>query len=280
VPLPSEPDPRKTTVVVTGASSGIGEAVAAELAARGYGLSLVARRRERLRDIAARLKDAHGVTVRTHAFDLAEDEHRDRLLAQLERDRREVIGLVNNAGTGAFGRVADHDPAEETNVVRTNLLALHDLTVRVLPGLIERGGGAILNVGSILGFAPIPQNATYAATKAFIASFSESLHTELAGTGVSCTVVHPGPTRTAVFAESGAQGLAGRGPGLFWQDPEEVARAGVDAMARGGRSVIPGWTNKLAVLGLRNTLRTPFLPLARAAQSAPVRRLLTDDGER
>jgi hypothetical protein len=273
------PNPTPDThVLVTGASSGIGEAFARELAARGHGLTIVARRREILEALAAELEGEHGVTVAVHAADLADERARAALVAAVRRDPRTLAGLVNNAGVGAFGRVADHAIEEEQRVVRLNLVALHDLCLTFLPDLVEQGEGAICNVSSVLAFAPIPQNATYAATKAFATSFSEALHTELIGTGVSCTAVHPGPTKTAVFDASGAPGAAGKGPDLFWQEGSDVAKDGVRAMEKGSRAVVPGLTNKLIALGFRSTLRTPFLPLARAAQSLPVRRALGVDG--
>ena len=151
------PDPHPdATVVVTGASAGIGEALARELAARGHGLSLVARRGPLLDELAGELEDAHGVEVSVHVADLGEDEERLRLLDELADDGREVAGLCNNAGIGAFGRVADHDPEVEERLVRLNVLALHSLTTRLIGPMVERGAGAILNVGSIFAFAPIP----------------------------------------------------------------------------------------------------------------------------
>ena len=130
--------------------------------------------------------------------------------------------------------------------MRLNVVALHDLTTRLLRPMVDRGEGAILNVGSIFAFAPIPQNASYAATKAFVGSFSEALHAELSGTGVSCSVLSPGPTRTGAFEASGAPELAGLGPGLLWQDAGAVAHAGVDAMEAGRRTSVPGLVNKAA----------------------------------
>jgi uncharacterized protein len=267
------PDPTPdSTVLITGASSGIGEAIARDLAARGYGLTLVARSRDKLEALARELEAEHGVEVDVHVTDVSRDRGRAKLLRDVRGGERTVIGLCNNAGTGAFGHVLEHEPEEDETVFRTNALALFDLTNHLARDMVERGEGAILNTGSILAFAPIPQNATYAATKAFITSFSEALHTELAGSGVSCTTVNPGPTRTAVFDRSGAPGLSGAGPGVLWQDPEDVARDAVAAMVAGRRSVIPGLTNKLAVLGLSSTPRTALLPFMRVAQSAPVRR--------
>ena len=262
-----------STVLITGASSGIGEAMARELAGRGYNVTLVARRRDRLEALARDLRDEHGVEVDVRVADISRDRARSRLVREL-RGGRTVVGLANNAGVGAFGHILDHDAEDEEAVFRLNALALFDLTNQLIREMAERGEGAVLNTGSILAFAPIPQNATYAATKAFITSFSEALHTELLGTGVSCTTVNPGPTRTEVFDQSGAEGAAGFGPGLFWQDPEDVAREAVAAMVAGRRSVIPGWTNKVASLYLNLTPRTALLPVMRMAQSGPVRRFL------
>jgi short-subunit dehydrogenase len=187
---------------------------------------------------------------------------------------RTLVGLCNNAGVGAIGHALEHAPSEEESVFRLNALALFDLTNQLARDMVERGSGAVLNTASILAFAPIPQNATYAATKAFVASYSEALHTELSGSGVSVTTVNPGPTRTPVFEASGAAGAAGAGPGIFWQDAEDVAGPAVEGMIRGERSVIPGLTNKLAVLGLSFTPRAALLPLSLAAQSTRVRKLL------
>lgn len=262
-----------TTVLITGASSGIGEALAREIASLGHNVSLVARRRPKLEALARDLRAEHGVEVDVHAADVSRDRARSRLLRDV-RGGRTVVGLCNNAGIGAFGHILDHSVEEEEAMFRTNALALFDLTNHLVRDMVERGEGAVLNTASILAFAPIPQNATYAATKAFIVSFSEALHTELLGTGVSCTTVNPGPTRTAIFDNSGAQGAAGFGPGIFWQDAEDVAEAAVAGMLGGRRSVTPGLTNKAAAFGLRFSSRTAMLPITRLAQSAPVRRAL------
>jgi short-subunit dehydrogenase len=175
-----------------------------------------------------------------------------------------VIGVVNNAGQAGFGDLVEHDAAAEEGIFRTNALALFDITNHFARDLVERGEGAILNVGSITAFAPFPNNATYAATKAFVQSFSEALHEELSGTGVSCTVVSPGPTRTPIWERSDGGGLEGLGGPLLWQTAEEVARDAVDGMIRGRRTVVPGLTNKVASLGYRFTPRTALLPVTRA----------------
>jgi len=275
LPNPS-PD---TTVLITGASSGIGEALARCVAALGHNVALVARRKAMLEELAASLRSDHGVEVDVHPADLSRDRARSKLLRDLSGGR-DVVGVCNNAGIGAFGHVLSHEVAEEETMVRTNALALFDLTNHLVRPMVERGEGAILNTGSILAFAPIPQNATYAATKAFIVSFSEALHTELQGTGVSCTTVNPGPTRTPIFDHSGAPGAAGFGPGVFWQDASDVAEAGVAGMLAGRRSVTPGLTNKAAAFGLRFSSRTALLPITRLAQSEPVRRALLGTEQR
>ena len=269
MPLPN-PSP-DTTVVVTGASSGIGEAIARELSKRGYGLTLVSRRRKVLRALADELP----TEARVLPYDLVKDGDRTRLLAEL-REGPTVIGLANNAGTAQFGSVVEHEPAEESQVVRLNVLAFHELAVELGRDMVERGEGAILNAGSITGFAPFPNNATYAATKAFVQSFSEALHAELSGTGVSCTVASYGPVRTDVWRRSGWE-VANVGGDLLWQNPPEAARAAVDAMVAGRRTVTPGLTNKVAAFGFSRVPRTAWLPLTRALQSAPARRILASD---
>src|SRR4051812_29169066 len=203
------PDPADT-VVITGASSGIGADLALELAARGYGLTLVARRERRLAELAERVRGEHGVEVDMRVCDLVDDEQRRELIAALRSDdARRFVGVCNNAGVGSVGDVVELDPDHEVRIVRLNALAVHELTVRLLGDLVEQGTGAILNVASVNGFQPLPGAATYSATKAFVISFSEALHTELAGTGVSCTVLSPGGTRTEIWERSGAASVQG-----------------------------------------------------------------------
>ena len=256
MPLPTAAGP-ETKILVTGASSGIGEAIARELAERGYDLILVARRRDRLEALAAELD----VGVEVLGADLASDRARGRVI----RAASGVIGVVNNAGQAGFGDLVDHGPEREEAIFRTNALALFDVTNRLVRELVGRGEGAILNVGSITAFAPFPHNATYAATKAFVQSFSEALHEELSGTGVSCTVVSPGPTRTGIWDKSDGAAIEGLGGPLLWQTAEQVAREAVEGMIAGRRTVLPGLTNKVASLGYRFTPRTALLPLTRAA---------------
>ncbi len=267
-PLPGRP------VVVTGASAGIGEALAAELASRGYDLVLVARRRGRLRALRRTLHDRYRVHVESLPADLADPESRAGLAQALSS--RELAGLCNNAGLGSFGPYLDTDPEHLGTMIELNTAALSQLTAAVLPGMVERGDGAVLNVASILGHGPQPYHAAYAATKAFAITLSEAVHTELAGTGVSVSVLSPGPVRTEIFAGSNAEALRDLGPGFLWQEPEEVARAAVDAMERGARTEVPGLVNALAAAGARHLPRTISMPLLRAIGGAlpDVRRLL------
>lgn len=256
------PPPSLTsTVVVTGASAGIGAELARALAARGYGLTLVARREDRLAALAAELRAAHGVEAETQACDLADAAARERLIATVRDGEREVVGLCNNAGLGSVGRFHALPLRREREQVRINVDALHHLTGALLPDMVARGAGAVLNVSSLAGFQPLPGMATYAATKAFVTSFSEAVHAELAGTGVSVTAVCPGPVHTEFGALAGAP--EGELPGVVYTDAGKVAREAVDAMLAGRRSVVPGPLGRVAGLGGRLVPRSLLLPAAR-----------------
>ena len=261
------PAPRaNTTVVVTGASSGIGEAFARELASRGHGVTLIARRREELQRIKRDLESEQDVAVRYHVADLAKPRARKAAAEAIREDGLEVAGLINNAGVGRFGRFHELDGELLNSLVALNVNALHELTLDFLPGMVERGKGAILNVASILGHGPVPNNASYSASKAFVLTLSEAVHTELTGTGVSCTAFSPGPVRTDAIAESGVEDVVPvPTPGILFADVEGTARAGVDAMEAGRRTAIPGLANQLFAAGGRYLPRTVTLPLAFAA---------------
>ncbi|HWT22752.1 MAG TPA: SDR family oxidoreductase, partial [Solirubrobacteraceae bacterium] len=195
-----------STVVVTGASAGIGAELARELAERAYNLVLVARRAEPLDALAGELRLTHGVHVDVEPVDLADAPARVALVARLEAGEREVVGVCNDAGFGSIGRFADLPLEREQDIVRVNVEALHHLTGAFLPRMVEQGIGAILNVASTAAFQPLPGFATYAASKAFVQSFSEAVHAELAGTGVSVTCLSPGPTRTRFGKVAGLSG--------------------------------------------------------------------------
>jgi short-subunit dehydrogenase len=253
------PDP-SATCVVTGASAGIGEELARQLAARGHGLTLVARRRERLEELAGELRAARGVEVAVHDCDLADDAARAGLIATLRGGERRVAVLCNNAGYGSFGRFHEQPPEREVAMVRVNVLALHELTATFLPEMVKRRRGAVLDVGSLAGFQPQPHNATYAATKAFVNSFSEAVASELAGTGVSMTVLCPGPVDTEFGEVAGVAEIEGRLPGFMSQSAEDVARAGIEGMEKGKRMVFPGLAENAVAHAGRLVPRSLLLP--------------------
>jgi hypothetical protein len=173
-----------------------------------------------------------------------------------------VAGVCNNAGFGTFGRLHELDRARETEEVRVNVVALHELTCAFLPGMVERGTGAVLNVASVAAYQPLPMNATYSATKAFVLSFSEAVHAELSGTGVSCTALCPGPVSTEFVDVAGVEADASDLPGFVWASAQDVARAGVQGMVRGRRTVVPGVGPRLLATGGRFAPRSVLLPVA------------------
>lgn len=246
-------------VVVTGASSGIGLAIARGLARRGYPLTLVARRRGRLDDLADELRRAHAIAVDVVPLDLADSEARGELLDRLSG--RPIAGLVNSAGFGTNGPFQSLPWARERDQVIVNVLALTELTHAALPPMITRGSGAVLNIGSIAGFQPLPTAAVYSATKAYVQTFSEAVHEGLRGTGVSCTALCPGPVPTEWWEVAGEEVPGGSAQ----MSAEDVAEAGVSAMLVGKRMVVPGLAPKLAGLGGRFTPRALLLPALRLA---------------
>ncbi|WP_072802535.1 mycolate reductase [Rhodococcoides yunnanense] len=238
--LPS-PAP-EARAVVTGASSGIGEALATELAARGHSLIVVARRGELLEALATTLRTEHGVTVEVRVLDLSDRDARTAFATELSE--REISILCNNAGIATFGPVSGLDPAYERDQVELNAVAVHDLTLAVLPGMIARGTGGILITGSAAGNMAIPNNATYAATKAFVNTFSESLRIELKGSGVHVTLLAPGPVRTETPDPADASIVDKLVPDFLWIDSTYTAKLSLDALAKNKMRVVPGLLSK------------------------------------
>ncbi|WP_040518006.1 mycolate reductase [Gordonia neofelifaecis] len=237
------PVPRPAArAVVTGASSGIGMALARTLAERGYSLILVARRGEILERLATELRGQHAVDVDVRAVDLSDLDAVDRLCTELAG--REISILANNAGIATFGPLADLDAGYERSQMRLNANAVHDLTLAVLPQMVKRGSGGILMVGSAAGNMPIPNNATYAATKAFVNTFSESLRGELKGTGVHVTLLAPGPVRTHTPSADEASIVDKLVPDFLWHDSRKVAEMSLDALGRNKMRVVPGSLSK------------------------------------
>jgi short-subunit dehydrogenase len=232
--------------VVTGASTGIGRALAALLAQRGHNLMLVAPPGESLADYARSLGADHAATVQARELDLTDRARRDELLAELRG--LEVSVLCNNAGVGRFGRYTELDNAAE---IELNVVTVSAINEAVLPGMIERRRGAVLLTGSTAGNAPTPLAATYSASKAFVNALGEALHLELRDYGVTCTVLVPGPVRSAFGDRAGAQDAAAALPGWSWISAEDAARAGLDGLDRGTARVAPGWQGRLIDTGSR-----------------------------
>ncbi len=240
---------RGQTALVTGASSGIGAAMARELGRRGARVLLVARRAAALEDVASEIKTGGGQAVVLEA-DLEPPGAAESLVERVGEADERVDVLINNAGFGIRGRVLEVDPSATAGMVMLNVLALTSLTRLFLPGMVERGRGGVLNVSSIAAFAPAPHFAVYAASKAYVQSFSEALWAELDGTGVHCTCLCPGPVATE-FGDRAGVGESFFSGGL---SAETVARSGLGALARGRRRVVPGVWNKV------QTAATRFVP--------------------
>jgi len=247
----------RDTALITGASSGIGVALAGELARRGHALTLVARRADRLRDMAARLGGEHGVRVEWIAADLTDEAERDRIPAEVSERGLVVDLLINDAGMGTSGRFHEIPVAKEIQMIRLNVEAMVALCGAFVPGMVERGRGGVLNVASVSGFMPVPQQATYSASKAFVLTFTEALTIDLHGTGVAATALCPGPVKTEF------EGIIDGLPAALYVDPERVAREAIDGLEHGRRSVVPGALNKVNAVSGRYTPRGVFLPLAR-----------------
>lgn len=251
------------TVVVTGASSGIGAEIARGLSRRGYRPLLVARRADRLRELAAELDREHAVQAEVLPLDLAESAARAELAGRIAALR--PAGLVNSAGFGTNGLFQSLPVGRESEQVKLNALAVMELTHAALPGMIARGSGAVLNIGSVAGFQPLPDAAVYSATKAFVQTFSEAVHEGLHGTGVSCTALCPGPVPTEWWDVAGAAVTPQSGLGPVAMSPHDVAEAGIAAMLAGKRLVVPGLGPKLMGAGGRFTPRAVLLPILRRA---------------
>ena len=266
LPTVALPEPSASaTALITGASSGIGEAIARRLAERGHGVTVVARREDRLRALATALADEHGVRAEPIAADLGTQAGRDELLERVAALQLDVEILVNNAGFGDSGNLHRGDPARLTQMVRLNCEALLDLQARYSPAMVERGRGAIINVASTSAFQPIPGTATYAATKAFVLSLSEATHSELSGKGVTVTAVCPGPVKTEFAAEAGLGDANESLPGFIWTDVEDVARDAVNGAEKGNRVVVPGLMNRAGALLGQHSPRALVLPVAKLA---------------
>ncbi len=224
--------------LITGASSGIGADYAAQLAAAGYDLLLVARREARLQALAATLTEQHGIACEVFAADLADEADVDGLVAHIEALPR-LDFLVNNAGFGTKGHFSEVALASHVAMIDVHIVAAVWLTRAALPGMIARGRGAVVNVASVAGFYPLPGNATYSATKRYLITFTEALHQEIHGTGVRVQALCPGFTRTE-FHEQSKEPVAGL-PDFVWLSAEGVAAHSLRDLERGVVVSVPGW---------------------------------------
>jgi uncharacterized protein len=257
------PPAESSTALVTGASSGIGAEIARDLAARGHGATLVARREERLRELAEELASTHGVRAEFIGCDLGDAAARDALAAEIEARGLEVEVLVNNAGFGGFGSFVEIGRERQLDMVRLNVEAVVDLMGRYLPAMQQRGRGAVINIASVAAFQPLPDNATYAATKAFVLSLGEATHTELKGSGVALTTVCPGPVRTEFMDVADMDGTEESTPDFIWTSPEDVAKQAVAGAEKGKRVVVPGMLSQATAIAGQHAPRFVALPLAK-----------------
>lgn len=237
------------TALVTGASSGIGAELARALARRGHDLVLTARREDRLRALAEELRVAHGVDVRVLPADLADPAGPAALLEALRAEGLEVDVLVNDAGFASYGPFAEVPAEDDLAQLRVNVVALTELTKGLLPPMLRRGRGGILNVASTAAFQPGPRMAVYYASKAYVLQLGEALAEETRGSGVAVTTLCPGPTRSGFQARAGmGEARLMRATAGVMLDARRVAEEGVRALERGQVVFVPGLLHRVGTL--------------------------------
>src|SRR5437667_3897630 len=243
------------SALITGASAGLGRGFARQRAGRMRSLILLERREQQLNELRDEVTQQHpNLVVHVRRTDLAEPRQLKDLMAWLDHEKIDVHLLINNAGLGDIGAFATSDPARNEQIMLVNMVALTSLTRRLLPQMIAKKRGAILNVSSSAGFLPIPGFAVYAATKAYVTSFSEALRAELRETGVSVCTVCPGPVHSefqAVAKRPGEQPEGG--PGFVHVPVEQVVRDALAALEADRPLVIPGFAMKVGMLLVRLT---------------------------
>ena len=243
------------SALITGASAGIGREFARQLATRARTLVLLARREQRLNELRDELRNRNAhLNVHARVVDLCDKGQIDDLIAWLERDKINIDFLINNAGLGDYGSFATSDPQRDDRILEVNIVAPTLLTRRLLPQMIARKRGAILNVSSSAGFLPIPGMAVYAASKAYVNSFSEALRAELRGTGLTVTALCPGPVHTE-FGDVAKRpgGEPERGPEFVYVSVEKTARDALAAVEADRPLVIPGLAMKIGMFLVRIT---------------------------
>jgi uncharacterized protein len=256
---------RRRTALVTGASSGIGSEFARLLAERDHDLVLVARRTAKLEELAKELEQRHDARITVLTTDLSETNAAQEVYSQVLRRGIEVDVLVNNAGFNVYGPFSGTDPEKEMRMLQVNIMALVALTKLFVRGMIDRGYGKILNLGSTGSFAPAPLDGLYAASKAFVLSFSEAIAEELKGTGVTVTALCPGPTQTEFAAKAAMTDtkiFSGR-----LMSAQQVVSIGYQGLMRDEAVVVPGWANNFQVWSMRFAPRSLVRQVAKGLMS-------------
>ena len=237
--------------LVTGASSGIGAEFARRLASRGMHLVLVARRQDLLEKLAQELHTAHGTKCEIIVANLTDSSRKPAVAAVIDEVAKRNITvelLINNAGFGYVGEIETTDVPRIMEMIQLNIAALTEMTYRLLPGMMQRGHGAVLNVSSVAAFQPVAYMGVYAATKAYVLHFSEALWAEAREKGVTVTALCPGPTQTEFFDVAGAKGWLAKKRS---QTPEEVVRCGIKALEKKRQYTVSGWINYILALAVR-----------------------------
>jgi uncharacterized protein len=225
------------TALITGASSGIGESFAHELASRKMNLVLVARSEDKLQALATQLRDRYSISVEVITADLSREGAGLRVYEQVQARQLNVYMLVNNAGFSTHGAFESISPDKDHQQVMLNVVSVIDLTHAFIPGMLAKGEGSIINIGSTTSFYPLPRQAVYAATKAFVLSFSEALWIEYRNRGIKVLALCPGATNTDFFNAMGRDVVAGK------HSPQKVVRVGLSALEHDRHYVIPGFRN-------------------------------------
>jgi uncharacterized protein len=242
-----------STALITGASGGIGKAFAEELAARKTNLVLVARSAEKLEQLATQLQQQHNIQIQVIVKDLTEPNATNDVFDAIKNQELTIDLLINNAGFGDFGDFAERDGQRQLNMIQLNIMALVDLTHKFLPLMRQRRSGSIINVSSIAGFQPIPYLSVYAATKAFVLSFSEALWAENRDYGVHILVVCPGPTESDFFAEAKFPAALADSTNKI-ATPQEVVRDALQALEKGESTVVSGGLVNKAIVNIHRFL--------------------------
>lgn len=255
----------RPVTLITGASAGIGAALARVFARNGHELAIVARREDRLRSLADEIAASGAPRPLVIAADLSKADCARAIQDAMSGAGLEPQYVVNNAAFGLVGMAASLDRNEQLEMIDLNIRALTDLSLAFVGSLARRHGG-ILNVGSVAGFLPGPGMAVYYATKAYVVSFSEALHRELKPRGVRVTVLCPGPVPSEFAQRAGIKGGA-LGPGILTRSAEQVAEEGYRGLMQGKRRVVPGWPNKAVTVLLRFVPRSVLLRAVDRRQS-------------